>query len=208
MKIRANFIATLAILFVLILGASESACSQTIAPTLKLAISKTDSGYRDTGKRPVGIKFCRYLREQVEGLTEPKRVQNSEGGSPSFRRLKHTFTLVARHVEIVKLKKSHVPVNPDLDYYKLYIELNDIGKRAMFESFVGIGSSSYIVAIDEVAFPVEHFFRAKPPNDIRSRITLGYFKDRKFGEAFVTAVSPEPNKTKTRRVSSERLLAP
>ncbi|MEM7560829.1 MAG: hypothetical protein AAF394_17035, partial [Planctomycetota bacterium] len=139
---RANSFVATVVVFVLVLGAYESAYSQTIAPTLKLAMSKTDSGYRDSGKKPEGIKFCRYLSEHVEGVTDPKRVQISEDGTPAFRRLKPTFTLVAKHVDTVKLKKSHEPVNPDLDYYMLYIELNDVGKKAMFKAFEEVGSTS------------------------------------------------------------------
>lgn len=194
MTIRANFVATQVLLFVLAFAASESAFSQTLAPTLKLAMSKTESGYRDSGKKPEGIKFCRYLSEHVKGVTDPKRVQISEDGAPAYRRLEPTFTLVAKHVKSVKLKKSHVPVNPDMDYYMLYIELNDVGKKAIFKAFEELGSTSYVMAIDEVAFPVERFFRAKSPKEIETQIMLGYFNDRKFGEAFVAAVSAKPKK--------------
>ena len=164
--------------------------SELLLPLSKTPKSKSNATDKENAKKTTGVNFCLYQKDHVKGVTQPKGIQLSEAGPLNYVLLKPTFTLTAKHVKKCELKDTPQPALSDLDYMTLCIEFSDRGRAEMFEAFKDIKPVSFVMVVNERAFPVRISFRAPSVKETSERISLGYFVDREFGQSIVDVLNP------------------
>ncbi len=165
--------------------------SSLVLPLSRTPASKSTAADREHRKAPNGVSFCRYQEKHVKGVTHPKGLQLSETGPVNYYILTPAFTLTSKHVKKCELIDTPQPAISDLDYTTLHIEFSDHGRAEMFEAFKDIEPVSFVMVVNERAFPVRISFRAKSVEETRESVSLGYFVDREFGQSFVDVLNPK-----------------
>lgn len=164
--------------------------SELLLPLSKPPQSKSKATDAGGVRETAGVKFCLYQEKYVRGVTHPKGIQLTEAGPLSYVLLEPTFTLTKKHVKKCEWKETRQPAISDLDYRTLYIEFSDRGRAEMFEAFKEIKPASFVMVLDDRPFPIRISFRAGSIKETSEKLSLGYFVDHDFCQAFVDVLNP------------------